>query len=102
MPCRAATSMTVVLTTHYIEEADAVCDRVALMHLGRLQALSSPRALRGLLIGTPTNLWLDFGVLWLSVVLGIFGAPRCCPASCADRPSGTCGGSRRGSRRPQP
>ena len=43
---RAATSMTVLLTTHYMEEADAVCDRVALMHLGRLQALGSPRALR--------------------------------------------------------
>jgi len=43
---RATTSMTVLLTTHYMEEADAVCDRVALMHLGRLQALGSPRALR--------------------------------------------------------
>jgi ABC-2 type transport system permease protein len=31
-------------------------------------------ALRGLLIGTPANLWLDFGVLGLAVVLGILGA----------------------------
>jgi ABC-2 type transport system ATP-binding protein len=43
---RAATSMTVLLTTHYMEEADAVCDRVALVHLGRLQAVGSPLALR--------------------------------------------------------
>ena len=26
--------MTVLLTTHYMEEADALCDRVALMHHG--------------------------------------------------------------------
>ena len=38
--------MTVLLTTHYMEEADAVCDRVALMHRGRIQALGSPRTLR--------------------------------------------------------
>jgi ABC-2 type transport system ATP-binding protein len=35
---RQATGMTVLLTTHYMEEADALCDRVALMHLGRLRA----------------------------------------------------------------
>ena len=28
--------MTVLLTTHYMEEADALCDRVALMHHGTL------------------------------------------------------------------
>jgi ABC-2 type transport system ATP-binding protein len=33
--------MTVLLTTHYMEEADALCDRVALMHHGRLQAVGS-------------------------------------------------------------
>jgi ABC-2 type transport system ATP-binding protein len=32
---RLATGMTVVLTTHYMEEAEALCDRVALMHLTR-------------------------------------------------------------------
>jgi ABC-type multidrug transport system ATPase subunit len=26
--------MTVLLTTHYMEEADLLCDRVALMHVG--------------------------------------------------------------------
>jgi ABC-2 type transport system permease protein len=33
----------------------------------------------GLLIGTPTNLWLDFGVLSLAVVLGILGATTVLP-----------------------
>lgn len=36
--------MTVLLTTHYMEEADALCDRVALMHHGTLQAVGSPSA----------------------------------------------------------
>ena len=31
---RDGDGMTVLLTTHYMEEADALCDRVALMHLG--------------------------------------------------------------------
>jgi ABC-2 type transport system ATP-binding protein len=38
--------MTVLLTTHYMEEADALCDRIALMHHGRLRALGSPDELK--------------------------------------------------------
>jgi ABC-2 type transport system ATP-binding protein len=43
---RSELGMTVLLTTHYMEEADELCDRVALMHLGRLRALGSPDALK--------------------------------------------------------
>lgn len=43
---RAAYGMTVLLTTHYMDEADELCDRVALMHRGRLQAVGAPAALR--------------------------------------------------------
>ncbi len=38
--------MTVLLTTHYMQEADALCDRVALMHHGRLQAIGTPTELK--------------------------------------------------------
>ncbi|HEY4889275.1 MAG TPA: ABC transporter ATP-binding protein [Candidatus Dormibacteraeota bacterium] len=38
-------SLTVVLTTHYIEEAEALCDRVGIMDEGRLLVLDTPRAL---------------------------------------------------------
>ena len=38
--------VTVLLTTHYMEEADALCDRVALMHRGALRALGSPDELK--------------------------------------------------------
>jgi ABC-2 type transport system ATP-binding protein len=43
---RDATGMTVLLTTHYMEEADVLCDRLALMHLGRIRALGSPAELK--------------------------------------------------------
>ena len=38
--------MTVLLTTHYMEEADVLCDRVAMMHLGTLRTVGSPSALK--------------------------------------------------------
>ena len=38
--------MTVLLTTHYMEEADELCDRVGIMHRGRLRALGAPKELR--------------------------------------------------------
>ena len=38
---------TVLLTTHYMDEADELCDTVALMHHGRLQAVGAPTVLRG-------------------------------------------------------
>ena len=37
---------TVFLTTHYIEEAEALCQRVGILHHGRLIALGSPLELR--------------------------------------------------------
>ena len=38
--------MTVLLTTHYMEEAGALCDRVALMHRGVLQVVGTPTDLK--------------------------------------------------------
>jgi ABC-2 type transport system ATP-binding protein len=39
--------VTVVLTTHYMEEAEELCDRLAIMDGGRLLALDTPRNLIG-------------------------------------------------------
>jgi ABC-2 type transport system ATP-binding protein len=36
---------TIVLTTHYLEEAEALCGRIAILNDGRLQALDEKRAL---------------------------------------------------------
>jgi ABC-2 type transport system ATP-binding protein len=38
--------MTVLLTTHYMEEADLLCDRVAMMHLGKLRTVGTPSDLK--------------------------------------------------------
>ena len=38
--------ITLLLTTHYIEEADALCDRVAIMRAGRIITLDRPAALK--------------------------------------------------------
>ncbi|QBS38325.1 ATP-binding cassette domain-containing protein [Thermaerobacter sp. FW80] len=37
---------TVVLTTHYMEEADELCDQVAILHRGQVAAVGSPAALK--------------------------------------------------------
>ncbi|WP_284744104.1 ABC transporter ATP-binding protein [Amycolatopsis sp. RTGN1] len=47
---RTDTGMTVLVTTHYMDEAEQYCDRVALMHTGRIRAL-----------GTPADLETDLG-----------------------------------------
>jgi ABC-2 type transport system ATP-binding protein len=44
---RARAGMTIVLTTHYLEEAQRLCDRVAIIHAGRIVAMNSPAALLG-------------------------------------------------------
>jgi ABC-2 type transport system ATP-binding protein len=40
-----AEGRTVILTTHYMEEAQRLCDRVAIMDHGRIAAMDSPREL---------------------------------------------------------
>jgi ABC-2 type transport system ATP-binding protein len=40
-----ANGTTIFLTTHYIEEAEALCDRIGIMHHGNLIALDTPKAL---------------------------------------------------------
>jgi ABC-2 type transport system ATP-binding protein len=37
---------TIVMTTHYMEEADQLCERVAIVDRGRLLAMDTPRALK--------------------------------------------------------
>jgi ABC-2 type transport system ATP-binding protein len=37
---------TILLTTHYMEEADELCNRVAFMHNGKMTAIGTPAALK--------------------------------------------------------
>jgi len=43
---RKREDMTIILTTHYMEEADRLCDRVAIIDHGRIVALDRPSALK--------------------------------------------------------
>ncbi len=38
--------LTVLMTTHYMEEADANCDRIAVIDRGKIMAIGSPRELK--------------------------------------------------------
>jgi ABC-2 type transport system ATP-binding protein len=42
---RAREGLTILVTTHYLDEAQRLCDRIAIMHEGSLVALDSPQAL---------------------------------------------------------
>jgi ABC-2 type transport system ATP-binding protein len=42
---RTRREMTVLVTTHYLDEAERLCDRVAIIHTGRIVALDTPEAL---------------------------------------------------------
>ena len=41
-----AQGRTIVMTTHYMDEADRLCDRLAIIDRGKLLALDTPRALK--------------------------------------------------------
>jgi ABC-2 type transport system ATP-binding protein len=45
--------ITVFLTTHYLEEADILCDRVALLVKGKLVAIDTPPRLKAMAEGKP-------------------------------------------------
>ncbi len=47
---------TIFLTTHYMEEADQLCDRVAFMHLGKVTANDTPARLKATLGGDGVTL----------------------------------------------
>ena len=46
---RERSELTILVTTHYLDEAERLCDRVAIMHAGRLVALDTPERLRAAL-----------------------------------------------------
>ncbi|MGE0878233.1 MAG: ABC transporter ATP-binding protein [Acidimicrobiia bacterium] len=51
---------TILLTTHYMEEADQLCDRLAIMDHGRILALDTPAALKAS-VGADTLITLVAG-----------------------------------------
>ncbi|HOO54924.1 MAG TPA: ATP-binding cassette domain-containing protein [Methanothrix sp.] len=54
--------VTVVLTTHYMEEADHLCERVAIIDQGKIVALDTPENLKDLIGADIVTLEMDDGV----------------------------------------
>lgn len=53
--------MTLFMTTHYLEEADQVCDRIAIIDHGRIVVIDSPSALKENLGGDIIEIKVDGG-----------------------------------------
>lgn len=81
------TGMTVLVTTHYMDEADQHCDEVALMHRGLVHGLGTPHDLKASLGPEAT---LD------DVFLAVAGESYGSPGSFGSRgPNGRFGSGRR-------
>jgi ABC-2 type transport system ATP-binding protein len=64
---------TILYTTHYLDEAEILCDRVAIMDHGRILALDAPATLvRGL--DAPTHVLLEVGALPVEAARTLPGA----------------------------
>ncbi|MFG2603329.1 ATP-binding cassette domain-containing protein [Streptomyces sp. NPDC048514] len=66
---------TIVCTTHYLDEAEALCDRVAIMAGGRVAALDTPRNLIRAL-AAPARLLVPAGLLSEEAALALDGVDR--------------------------
>jgi ABC-2 type transport system ATP-binding protein len=79
-----AEGVTVVVTTHYLDEAETLCDRVAIMDAGRILALDAPATLvRGL--DVPLRILLDRRVVSAESLAGLPGRmpwPTTAPQEC--------------------
>lgn len=65
---------TIVLTTHYMEEADELCDRIAIIDVGRMLALDTPDGLKGSVSGSAiATVTADGDPHRLAAVLGSAG-----------------------------
>ena len=58
----AAEGTTILLTTHYLDEAEALADRVGVIAAGRLLALDTPAALGGRSAEEATLTWEEDGI----------------------------------------
>lgn len=60
----------VILTTHYMEEADFLCDRIAIIDHGKIIALDTPSGLKNRLLGDCVSLTIEGRVDLISTALG--------------------------------
>jgi ABC-2 type transport system ATP-binding protein len=69
--------MTVVYTTHYMEEAERLCDRIGILDAGRIIALDTPERLLDRLGGVMVRLSLDGAEALVEPLSAIEGVTAC-------------------------
>jgi ABC-2 type transport system ATP-binding protein len=69
-----AEGVTVLLTTHYLEEAEQLCDRIAIINHGRVIACDSTAALLRRLDAKELSLLIDHDLEAVPAGLEVFGA----------------------------
>lgn len=60
----------VILTTHYMEEADFLCDRIAIIDHGKIIALDTPSGLKSRLLGDCVSLTIEGRIDLIATALG--------------------------------
>ena len=51
--------VTIILTSHYMEEADFLCDRIGIIDNGKIVAMGSPEKLKNILGGDVVTIEID-------------------------------------------
>ena len=92
----AGEGLTVLLTTHYLEEADRLADRIAILDRGRVVAAGTPDALKAELRGDAIAIELRDRAAEPDVrsALSTLCGPRASPAGRSHGPSPRRGGAR--------
>ena len=63
--------MTVFMTTHYLDEADSLCDRIGIIDRGRIMAMDSPATLKKSLGGDVIQMSIDGQSDFTTILTGV-------------------------------
>ncbi len=66
-------NMTVFMTTHYLEEADSLCDRIGLIDYGKIMALDTPATLKRSLGGDVLQIRVEGEKDFTPIIQGVQG-----------------------------
>jgi ABC-2 type transport system ATP-binding protein len=70
---KKSSNMTVFMTTHYLEEADNLCDRIGIIDKGKIMAMDTPHKLKESLGGDVISVKIGGDVDYLEVIKSVEG-----------------------------